>query len=322
MSTRERRGAPARLVVGECIVDLHPSGAGGVGDATAYTRRAGGAPANVAVGLARLGATPLFRTRLGDDGFGAFLADALATEGVPDELVERDPDAPTGLAVVGRDDAGDRSFSLYLEGTASTRFESGVPANSTLAGVDWVHVGGVLLAFEPARSALFDLLDRVPRDATVSVDPNARPGLWTEFDYVDTLDRLLGVADVVVASPEDLHPAGFAGEGPELAADVLDAGPHTALVTRGAEGACGCATDAAPWGPADGEHAGFAVDVVDTTGAGDAFTAGAIEALSGGRSLAETLAFANAVGAASTTAEGAMAALPDRDAVDAMLAGD
>lgn len=309
-----------RLVVGECIVDLHPSEAGGVGDATTYTRRPGGAPANVAVGLARLGEAPRFWTRLGADGFGDFLADALAAEGVPDELVERDAEAPTGLAVVGRDAEGDRSFGLYLDGTASVGFRPGAVDDAALASAEWVHVGGVELAFEPARSAILDLLDGVSGDATVSFDPNARPGLWREFDYADTLDRVLPEVDVVVASADDLRPAGFTGGASALARQLVGAGPHTALLTRGSDGARGCSTADAPWGAEDVDHGGFAVDVVDTTGAGDAFTAGAITALSEGRALADALRFANAVGAASTTAEGAMAALPDRESVEAVLA--
>ncbi|QLG27515.1 carbohydrate kinase [Halorarum halophilum] len=310
-----------RLVVGECIADLHPSEAGGVGDATTYTRRPGGAPANVAVGLARLGDAPRFWTRLGRDGFGDFLADALAAEGVPDDLVERDEEAPTGLAVVGRDAGGERSFSLYLDGTASVELRPGT-VDDALASAEWVHVGGVELAFEPARSAVLDLLDRVSGDATVSFDPNARPGLWREFDYADTLDRVLPAVDVVVASAEDLRPAGFAGDASELARRLVDAGPHTALLTLGPNGALGRATADAPWGTGEADHGGFAVDVIDTTGAGDAFTAGAITALSEGRALADAIRFANAVGAASTTAEGAMAALPDRESVESVLAGE
>ncbi|QLG61680.1 carbohydrate kinase family protein [Halorarum salinum] len=311
-----------RLVVGEAIVDLHPAETGDAGSADAYARRAGGAPANVAVGLSRLGDAPLFRTRLGEDGFGDFLAATLADEGVPADLVERDPDAPTGLAVVGRDAGGDRSFSLYLDGTASVGLRPGSVDDATLAGVDWVHIGGVLLAFEPARSATIDLLERVPDGTSVSFDPNARPGLGRGFDYGATLERVLPLVDVVVASGEDVRPAGFAGDPPELARSLVAAGAHTAVLTRGAAGAYGFATDDAPWGGAEADHGGFPVDAVDTTGAGDAFTAGAVTALSEGRPFADALAYANAVAAASTTAEGAMTALPDREAVEGLLAGE
>ncbi|WP_348608373.1 carbohydrate kinase family protein [Halobaculum rarum] len=311
----------SRLVVGECIVDLHPEGAesGGHGDAGTYARRPGGAPANVAVGLARLGEAPALWTRLGRDGFGDFLAATLREEGIPDTYVERDPDAPTGLAVVALDADGDRSFSLYLDGTASTRLESGRIDDDALAAVDWLHVGGVELAHEPSRSAVFDLLERTPDGVTVSFDPNARPSLWREFDYADTLARALPNVGVLVASAEDLDPAGYGGTAETVASAVVADGPHTALITRGAAGAYARSTADAPWGAGHAEHPGFDADVVDTTGAGDAFTAGAIEALDGGSSLAEALRFGNAVGARATTAQGAMAALPTREQVEAFL---
>jgi len=311
----------SRLVVGECIVDLHPEGAesGDHGDAGTYARRPGGAPANVAVGLARLGEAPALWTRLGRDGFGDFLAATLREEGIPDTYVERDAGAPTGLAVVALDADGDRSFSLYLDGTASTRLESGRIDDDALAAVDWLHVGGVELAHEPSRSAVFDLLERTPDAVTVSFDPNARPSLWREFDYPDTLTRALRDVDVLVASAEDLDPAGYEGTPEAVASAVVADGPHTALVTRGATGAYARSTADAPWGAGTADHPGFDADVVDTTGAGDAFTAGAIAALDEGSSLSDALRFGNAVGARATTAQGAMAALPTRERVEAFL---
>jgi fructokinase len=256
---------------------------------------------------------------VGADGLGDFLADTLTDEGIAGDLLVRDDDAPTGLAVVSADADGDRGFVLYLDGTASTRLQPGRVADDRLAATDWLHLGGVELAHEPARSAVLDLLARAPPDTTVSLDPNARPQLWTEFDYADTLARVLPDVDVLVASVEDLRPAGYDGDPAAVAARLVDDGPHTALLTRGADGAVGHATQAAPWGAAETAHAGFSVDVVDTTGAGDAFTAGVVHALGDGRSLAAAVRFADAVAARSTTARGAMAALPDRAAVARLL---
>ncbi|UIO99285.1 carbohydrate kinase [Halobaculum sp. CBA1158] len=311
----------SRLVVGECIVDLHPAGGERGDDEHAYLRRPGGAPANVAVGLARLGEPPALWTRLGDDALGDFLAATLREAGIPETHVERDPDAPTGLSLVSLDADGDRSFSLYLDGTASTRLEPGRVDDAALASLDWLHVGGVELAHESSRSAVFDLLDRAPSEVTVSFDPNARPSLWTTFDYAETLSRALERVDVFVASVEDLRPAGYEGAPPALADRIVagDDGPHTALLTRGADGACARSSADAPWGAGRADHAGFEASVVDTTGAGDAFTAGAIAALDGGADLPAALRFGNAVGARATTARGAMAALPTRAEVEAFL---
>jgi fructokinase len=320
------------LVAGETLIDFLPGSAGRLADVETFTRRAGGAPANVAVGLARLDADPLFWTRLGDDPFGDFLADTLADYSVPTDLVTRDPDAKTGLAFVSHDADAERAFSFYRDGSADTRLEPGRVGDETLAAHDWVHVGGVTLADEPARTATLDLAERASEaGCTVSFDPNARPELWDAFDFGDSCRTAFGLADVVKATPEDLRAAGFEGDPADLARAVCEHGPHTALITMGGEGALAHATADTPWtdatagaddagdGRVEVSHAGYAVDVVDTTGAGDAFTAGVIAALSAGESLAEALAFANAVAAVTTTGAGAMTALPTRETVQSFL---
>jgi fructokinase len=159
-------------------------------------------------------------------------------------------------------------------------------------------------------------------------DPNARPELWDSDEaFGEQVREMLAFADVVKASPEDLRAAGFEGESPEsLAAAVAERGPHTVLLTLGDAGAFARSTDDAPWVSGAASHGGYGVEsVADTTGAGDAFTAGAMAAFAVGadgetddpeeRSLSAVLAFANAVAAVTTTAPGAMTALPTREAV-------
>lgn len=336
-----------------------PTGLAGV---ERFVRRPGGAPANVAVALARLGPAPWFWTRVGADPFGDFLAVTLEMQGLPDRFVERDPEAATTLAFVSGGD--DPAFTFYRDGTADTRLEPGTVPDDVLATVDWCYAGGVALAEEPARTAIIDLVDRAAEhDVTVAFDPNARPELWAaddagsgggnatdgdgnvdaddrnadgpdgadvidggrgsagEDEFAEVVGGLLGLVDLVAATPSDLRAAGVSvdDDRPDaLARAVCDRGPHTALVTLGADGAVGHATDRAPWGPATVRHDGYAVEAVDPTGAGDAFAAGAIRSLADGASLVEAVEFANAVAACATTGRGAMAALPDRAAVDAL----
>ncbi|RAW46939.1 carbohydrate kinase [Halorubrum sp. 48-1-W] len=320
------------LVTGETLIDFVPEDHGPLDAMETFHRRAGGAPANVAVGLARLGEPPSFWTRIGDDPFGDYLARTLAEAGVREDLIERDPDADTALVFVSLDPDADRAFSFHRNGTADTRMQPGTVGDGTLAETEWVHAGGVVLADEPSRTATFDLLSRANDvdDAVVSFDPNARPELFEGVDFVDSCRRAFELADVVKATAEDLVAAGIAdptaddGDAPALASAVCDRGPHTVLLTRGADGALARATPEAPWNPTDEplvvEHGGCPVDPVDTTGAGDAFTAGAITALSAGESLSEAVAFANAVAARSTTAKGAMTALPTRPEVEELRA--
>ena len=310
---------PEILVAGETLIDFLPDRPGGLDAVKTFTRRPGGAPANVAVGLATLEATPWFWTRVGSDPFGDLLARTLDEHGLPDRFVERDPEAKTTLAFVSHDEDADRAFTFYRDGTADTRMQPGLVDDEALETVSWVHLGGVTLASEPAREATIDLAERArEHGCTVSFDPNARPELWSDREEFATLiGELLPRVDVLKATPEDLAEADVGDPGDEPAALVraaCDRGPHTTLLTLGREGALALATEDSPW-TGETSHPGYAVEPVDTTGAGDAFTAGVLAALSAGEDLEEALGFANAVAATTTTAEGAMTALPDRDAV-------
>ncbi|WP_129117003.1 carbohydrate kinase family protein [Halegenticoccus tardaugens] len=306
------------LVAGETIVDFLPDSTGSLSAVESFARRPGGAPANVAVGLARLDADLEFWTRIGGDPFGDFLAGALSERGVSTAYVERDSDAKTTLAFVSLGEDADREFCFYRDRAAETRMEPGTIPDDDLAAFDWVHFDVLSLDAEPSRSAALDLAKRAREaGATVSFDPNARPERWREFSYAESAREGFALADVVKATPEDLREAGFDGDAPKLARAVCERGPHTALVTLGGEGSYAYATADAPWATETTEatHGGYDVDSVDTTGAGDAFTAGVVAGLAGGETLADALAFGNAVAALTTTAAGAMTALPTREEV-------
>jgi fructokinase len=307
---------PDVLVAGETLVDFLPDRSGPLREVEGFSRRAGGAPANVAIALARLGERPWFLSNLSTDAFGEFLADTLATEGIPDRFLTRDEEHRTTLAFVSHDADADRSFDFYRTATADQHIDPGVVDDDALATVSWVVLGGVALASEPARSRLLDFAERArEHGCTIVLDPNRRPELWADAaTYERVLDEALTLTDVCKVSEEDLMGTRFAGGSPDA---LLDAGPHTVVSTRGADGAHVVAGENAPWGPAEYEHGGYAVETTDTTGAGDAFLAGMLYALANDSSPDETLAFANAVAALTTTEQGAIAALPDREAVAA-----
>ena len=323
---------PDVLVAGEALIDFLPDSPGPLAGVENFSRRAGGAPANVAVALAQLDAVPWFWTRVGEDPFGDHLAETLADAGVRQRFVERDADAETALAFVSHDAGGaddphgsnadsDRTFTFYRDGTADTRLEPGGVPDDALDSASWVALGGVMLAAEPGRSATLDLAERAAiRDCTVVFDPNARPELWaSEAEFAQLTLRAFDRADVVKATPSDLAAAGVEADDPEsLAEAVTQFGPHTVLLTLGESGSVAHATADAPWGPATAAHEGYEVDAVDATGAGDAFTAGALTAFAdGASSLSAVVSFADAVAAVTTTARGAMTALPTREEVDA-----
>jgi fructokinase len=316
------------LVAGETLVDLFPSGPGDLATVDGFVHRAGGAPANVAAGLACLDSPPEFWTRLGDDAFDAYLRDVLADHGLDGEFVVTG-DAATALAVVSPTPDGDRSFTFYEADTATLAFETGTVPDSALARFDCVHVGGVALTNDAGRAATLDLLARA-RDAgcLVSFDPNTRPDLWVDVEAAgDALRDALDLADLLFCSPDDLRPLGLderARSEPEAAAaELLDYGPETVFLTCGEDGAT-VVSDLPDGERVARSESAFDVDVVDTTGAGDAFTAGALAAYEPGMSgdaLGDVLRYANATAALTTTETGGMTALPDDAAVRALLDG-
>ena len=334
------------FVAGETLVDFVPGPGATLREVDGYSHRPGGAPANVAVGLARLGAAPAFWTRLGDDPFGDFLAETLAAEGIPETHVER-VDGQTTLAVVAPPDADGPRFGFYGSRDATFGFDpAAVPTDAltgtgeTTSGADaagappWLYLGGVALTHPRARAATRELLSAATdAGCPVAFDVNYRADLVPDGDAesVSTAVReAVAASDVALCSDEDVAAAGLStNEGVELARDLLDLGPHTAVVTLGGDGALAVSSDAAPWGAATVRHGGFPVEAVDPTGAGDAFTAGLLSRLAGGSEgglggdhdrLGEALAFGNATAALSVGSVGGMGSIPSGDEVAAFLA--
>lgn len=310
---------PEVLVAGECLVDFIPDRRAGLADVDRFQRRAGGAPANVAVRLAGLGRPPLLWTRLGSGPFGQYLARTLEEHGIPAEFVVRDETAKSTLAFVSEEETGESTFTFYRDGTADTRFQPGTVPDGTLEQLSWLSFGGVCLSVEPSRTAMLDLAKRAREHGCRTVfDPNARPELW-DGGFPDAFTDACSHATVLKATPGDLREAGIDGSPAAQLDAVLDRGPAVAVLTLGEAGAIAKTTPASPWGAGRAEHGGFSVDAVDPTGAGDAFTAGLIRAMADGRSLADSLAFANAVAAVVTTSDGAMSAPVDPDRVERLL---
>ncbi|KKF39352.1 carbohydrate kinase [Halorubrum saccharovorum] len=325
------------LVAGETLVDLLPGAGETLRDVDGFTHRPGGAPANVAVGLSRLGSPPAFWTRLGDDPFGDFLRETLDEEGVPDALSRRVA-GNTTLAVVSLPGVDGRRFRFYGSRDVTFGFDPEAVPTDALTSVSWVHLGGVALTHPAGRRAMRRVAAVADeRDCTVSFDVNYRPDLVPEGDrdaVVEAIRDILGDTDVAFASDEDVAATGISSQqGEELARDLLDLGPHTAVVTLGSAGAVAASMDAAPWGETTARHGGFSVEAADATGAGDAFTAGLIHRLAARvdvttssataeGDLDDALAFANATAALSVRDHGGMTALPDREAVEAFVADE
>jgi len=160
---------------------------------------------------------------------------------------------------------------------------------------------------------VLELLERARTvGCSVYFDPNWRPELW-EDDETAILQDVVGMTDVLKATPGELDQLGYRETSIDRQCEaVCRDGPHTVFLTRGNEGAMGFATGDAPWGETFAEHEGFDVDVVDTTGAGDAFVAATVAALVRGTTdLDRIVELANASAALSATTMGAMEQPPD-----------
>lgn len=311
---------PSVLVAGEALIDFIPEQPGPLSQVETFDRRAGGAPANVAVGLSRLEERPWLCTTLSTDPFGEFLADRLAKEGIPERFITRVENSTT-LAFVSHGEDADREFSFHRQRTADTVLQTNVVDSATLSAVDWLVVGGVTLSTEPARSATFNLVERAQAaGCRIVFDPNTRPELWIDADdMTHTFDQMLQQTDILKATREDFGSIAFDATKESFAERLLQKGPEIVLLTEGRAGARAVAESNSPWDADEWHHSGYEIDTVDTTGAGDAFLAGAITALVANREPSELLAFANAVAALATTEAGAMTALPDRAAVDQLM---
>ncbi|MCK4228372.1 aminoimidazole riboside kinase [Enterobacter asburiae] len=286
-------------VLGDAVVDLLPDGEGRL------LQCPGGAPANVAVGIARLGGQSAFIGRVGDDPFGRFMSKTLADERVDVKYMLLDPAHRTSTVVVDLDDHGERSFTFMVRPSADLFLE---PADlPTFSAGEWLHVCSIALSAEPSRSATFQAMAAI-REAGgyVSFDPNIRPDLWPdENELRRCLEQALQSADVVKLSVEEL--AFLTGDVQvTVGLDTLMARcpARLVLVTQGKEGVIA-------WHEGTVKHyPATPVQCVDTTGAGDAFVAGLLYGLADGQALPPVIALAQRCGALATTAKGAMTALP------------
>ncbi len=250
------------LVAGEALYDLVAAGGGEL------RGRPGGGPFNTARTIGRLRQPVAFLGRVSTDGLGEELERLLAADGVDLGGVVHTAE-PTTLALAYLDVAGAASFRFYQAGTSVP----GLTARAALAalppGVSAVHVGGLGLMLEPIAGALEAVVDELADRTLIVVDPNCRPGVIDDAAaYRARLARILGHSHLVKVSVEDL--AWLDPGRPPVAAAraLLELGPAAALLTCGAEGA----TAIGPWGEIAVPSP--AARVVDTIGAGDAFTGG------------------------------------------------
>jgi fructokinase len=257
-------------VIGEALIDLVPHGA--PGDYRAHT---GGSPFNVAVALARLGNRTALMARLADHGFGEILRDRAALEGIDLGAAARAAE-PATLAVVSVDGPGQASYEFYLEGTADWQWTI-AELRKRPRETEILHFGSIA-SWTPPGSERIDQLIRELRARNrtlVSYDPNVRPAVLASPRRARALvERSVRRAHVVKASREDLNWLYPSWSVDDVSLRWSELGAALVVVTDGADGAIAERKGASPL-----RRPGRAIEVVDTIGAGDSFTAGLLSGL-------------------------------------------
>jgi fructokinase len=250
------------VVVGEALIDL-------VGQRGGRTLAAhpGGSPANVALGLARLGVSVTLKTRLGRDAFGEMILSHLEASGVRVD-VGAEGQVPTSLAIATLA-AGIASYDFRIDWDVEAL--APLPIETRC-----LHTGSLATVLPPGKASVVDLVEREHKRGrvTVSYDPNVRPALLGDAARArPDIERLVALSDVVKVSDEDLRWLYPDRPDEDVAQAWLASGPALVVVTRGGAGVYAVSAGLELHRPA------VPLDLVDTVGAGDSFTSGLLDGL-------------------------------------------
>lgn len=304
------------LTIGEMLIDLTQTGVSDQG-IPVYTAFPGGAPANVAVAAAKLGAKTSFIGKVGNDAFGKLLVDTVKQNGVnADNMIITDK-ANTTLAVVSLQESGERDFAFYRKGFADTLLSESEISDDTLKNTHILHFGSVSMTEDPSRTATFNAALRAKnRGATVTYDPNYRASLWDDLDDALTQMKMpLSIVDILKISDEELPLLADTDDPEKGTAYLADTyGIPLILLTLGAKGAY------YRFGDHTGLCEGVKVKVADTNGAGDTFFGAFLSGMArlgkykpfelSEQEVRELVIFANKAASITTSRSGAIPAMP------------
>lgn len=318
----------SHLVVcfGEMLIDFVPTVNGvSLAQAPAFKKAPGGAPANVAVCIARLGGSSAFIGKVGEDDFGHMLADVLKENKVNNSGMRFDHFARTALAFVTLRDDGEREFLFFRNPSADMLLQEAELDVGLIKKATIFHFGSISLIEEPCRSTQLAAMAIAKKSGSLlSFDPNLRLALWPSSEAArEGIMSIWDQADIIKVSEDEV--AFLTGGDDPYSDDVVMKKlfhPKLRLLLV-SEGQNGCRYYTKQF---KGRVPGVKVKAVDTTGAGDAFVGGILYGLASDatlyqdeKQLKEALYFANACGAITVTEKGAIPAMPTKDAVEQLL---
>ena len=259
--------------------------------------------------------TAAYLTRLGGDYFADELRGLMLRERIDVTGVAIDPDAPTGLYFVTHGPGG-HVFTYRRKGSAASLMMADDIDASLIGSARFLHASGISQAISKTAAAAVSAAIGIARSAgvRVSYDTNFRPRLWSAEQAWPVIRAAAAQADILKTSAEDSEALFGLSDPHAIARHFLGIGAKAVIVTLGRDGALLATAERAESVP------GHAVEAVDATGAGDAFTGAFLAELARGRTLGDAARFANAAAALSTLRYGAIAPLPSREAVDAFIA--
>ncbi|GAB1438528.1 aminoimidazole riboside kinase [Providencia sp.] len=292
--------------LGDAVIDLIPL------QNMQYEACAGGAPVNVAAGVARLGQDSGFIGRVGEEAFGHFMQKTLFDLGVDTSAMEFDENYKTSTVLVSLHENGEREFS-FLVSPSADQFLSA--KNLPTFNHDILHFCSLALVHNICRTSLSTAINNLKQaDGLLSFDVNIRPQMWSSPDEMHrVVDDYAKQADILKLSDDELLWLTKESRFENAIAKLRNYPARLKVVTQGAKG-CQVFTASIEMAVS-----AYLVESIDTTGAGDAFMAGLLAAISE-YGLAETkvslmkiISQATACGALATTKKGAIAAAPTQD---------
>ena len=304
--------------VGELLIDFIPGT-----EKDSYIKKAGGAPANVAVAVARNGVDASLACKVGNDDFGRFLLDTMKDLGVTVATPEMIDEAITTLAFVSLTPEGERSFTFARKPGADMFLKAEEIKDEDIMASDIIHAGSLTLQKTPSRDATITALRKGHEmGKLVSFDINYRPNLWNgeKEKAMESVESIFPYINMLKISDEETD---FVG-GIENIHDFMEKNDIPLVVeTLGGDGS------RAFFNGKEVRAEGFKAKVVDTTGAGDAFW-GAFMAcllLQGVRKPADltdeilykALRYGNASGSICVSNKGAIASIPTREQIEELL---
>ncbi len=301
------------VAIGEVLIDLTQTGTDGAG-VPQYAANPGGAPANLAVAAARLGASTALISKVGQDAFGRYLRKVMEENKVDVSALTVDEEQHTTMAVVSVDENGERDFTFYRDpGADSMLLKDEIPLG-LLKEARFLHFGSVSLTREPARTTTLCAAETARAlGAVITYDPNYRANLWPDRDTaIRRMRKPLDMVDILKISDEELPLLADTDDLEAGTAALAEHGIRLILVTLGPNGVF------YRFGGKTGTVPGVPCTVGDTNGAGDTFFGAFLSRLSRldgpdcltADMLEEMLAFANRAASITTSRRGAIPAMP------------